>query len=90
MAINIHIRDGAIEATFRGNITAEDFQQMSETLRDLESRLEVTPDRISDLSDASFSELSSSTNNAGDVGGKRFASQAGCYCHGEAARLHGQ
>ena len=60
MAINIQIRDGVIEATFHGKITGEDFQQMTETLSDLESRLEVTPDRISDLSDAGFSELSSS------------------------------
>jgi hypothetical protein len=60
MAINIQMRDGVIEAIFRGNITAEDFQQMSETLLDLESRLEVTPDRISNLSDAGFLELSSS------------------------------
>jgi hypothetical protein len=59
MAINIQIRDGVIEAVFRGNITGEDVQQMAETLSDLESRLEVTPARISDLSDAGFSELSS-------------------------------
>lgn len=42
MAINIQIRDGVIEATFHGKITGEDFQQMTETLSDLESRLEVT------------------------------------------------
>jgi hypothetical protein len=60
MAIHIQMRDGVIEATFRGNVAREDLRQLIETLRDLESRLQVTPDRISDLSDASFAELSSS------------------------------
>ena len=60
MPIIIQMRDGVIEAAFRGNIAVEDFQQLKVTLQDLESRLEVTPDRISDLSEASFSELRAS------------------------------
>jgi len=54
------MRDGVIEAIFRGRITGEDLQQLLERLHDLESRLEVSPDRISDLSEAGVSELRSS------------------------------
>jgi len=59
MAINIQIVDGVIEAIFRGKVTEEDFQNLKVVLRDIESTMEVTPDRIADVSNADFSELRS-------------------------------
>src|SRR5277367_2106945 len=60
MPTNIEIRNGVIEATFHGKVTGEDLRQVLGTLRELESRLEVTPNRISDMSDAVVVELRSS------------------------------
>jgi len=60
MAIKLQVRDNLIEATYQGNITAIDLQQQIEIFRDLESRLDVSPDRIADLSNACGSELLSS------------------------------
>jgi hypothetical protein len=60
MPIHIQMRDGVLEGFFRGKVTGKDLDYVLEKLQDLESRLEVTPDRISDLSDAVFSELRSS------------------------------
>src|ERR1700691_5152907 len=57
MAIHVQMRDGIIEAIFHGKITVEDLRQLLETLRDLESRFAVAPDRISDLSDSGLVEL---------------------------------
>jgi hypothetical protein len=59
MSINIQMREGVIEAVFHGEVTGNDLRQLLETLHDLESRLEVTPDRISDLSDGGVEELRS-------------------------------
>ena len=60
MPIKLQIRDRLIEVTFLGNITGLDLQQQIETLRDLESRLEVSPDRVTDLSAACDAELPAS------------------------------
>src|SRR5271155_3003023 len=57
MAFNFQIRDGLIEVTFHGKVTVDDLHQLLEILRDVESRLEVTPDRIANFSDAGVSNL---------------------------------
>jgi hypothetical protein len=59
MPINVQMRSGVIEATFYGKVSGEDLQHLLEVLNDLESRLEITPDRISDLSDTCVDELRS-------------------------------
>ena len=40
-----------MQVTFLGKVTGEDLQRLADTYRDVESRMEVTPDRITDLSD---------------------------------------
>jgi len=57
--IHLQIRDSLLEAACHGKLTAEDFEHIRSILRDIEARLEVTPDRISDLTGADFSDLSS-------------------------------
>ena len=59
MAFNFQVRDCIVELTFHGKVTADDFRELMKLFQDLESRLPVSPDRISDLSDASLTELSS-------------------------------
>jgi hypothetical protein len=60
MPIYVQMRDGVAEAIFRGKIRGEDLQELKETIHEIESRMEITPDRISDLSDADVVELRSS------------------------------
>jgi hypothetical protein len=57
MPLSFKIRDGLIEITFRGNITAKDIVQAVVLVRDAEAELAVAPDRISDLSDTNLSGL---------------------------------
>jgi hypothetical protein len=57
--IHLQIRDGLLEASSHGKLTKEDFDHIRSILRDIEARLEVTPNRISDLTGADFSDLSS-------------------------------
>jgi hypothetical protein len=57
--IDFQIHDGLIEAACHGKVTAEDLDHIRSVLRDIEVRLEVTPDRISDLTGADLSDLSS-------------------------------
>ncbi|MDR3458355.1 MAG: hypothetical protein P4N60_12970 [Verrucomicrobiae bacterium] len=57
MPVNIQMRDGLVESFFHGDIGTDDFQEMAEFYRDVEARLEVTPDRIADLSGANFMSL---------------------------------
>jgi len=52
MAIQFQIRDGLAEVSFHGDVTTTDLRQLLETYKDLESRLETTPDRVADLSAA--------------------------------------
>lgn len=59
MPIHLETCDGLLEAACHGKVTAEDFKRIRIVLRDLEARLEVTPDRISDLTDADLSDLRS-------------------------------
>jgi len=48
-----------MEAIFHGKVTGAELRQLLETVQEMEARLEVTPDRISDLSDADLEELRS-------------------------------
>jgi hypothetical protein len=60
VAVNIQLRAGVIEAIASGTITADDLQQCLKVIEAFESQLPVTPNRITDLSTANFSELRSS------------------------------
>ena len=57
MPLSFKIRDGLIEITFRGDIMAKDIVQAVVLVRDAEAELEVSPDRISDLSDTNLGRL---------------------------------
>jgi hypothetical protein len=57
MALTFQIRDGLIELTFRGDIMAKDIVQAVVLVRDAEAELDVSPDRISDLSDTNLGRL---------------------------------
>jgi hypothetical protein len=59
MPITFQLRDGLVEVFLNGKLTAADFEGLAESYRDAESRLEVTPDRVSDLTEADFSDLES-------------------------------
>jgi hypothetical protein len=59
MPINFQLREGFIEVDFYGKVTLLDLRQAMSAIIDAESRLAVTPDRITYLSDADFSEFSS-------------------------------
>jgi hypothetical protein len=59
MPIHLQIRDGMLEAACQGKLTASDLKRLKVTLRDIEARLEVTPDRVSDLTEADVSDLDS-------------------------------
>ena len=59
MAFNVQICDGLIELDFHGKVRIDDLQQALQAVEDLESRLGVTPDRITDMSGADTSELRS-------------------------------
>ena len=50
MAIHFQVRDGLVEVTFPGTITSEDMHQLMVKYMNAESRLEIKPDRIVDLS----------------------------------------
>jgi hypothetical protein len=60
MPFNYQICDGLIEITFHGKVTGDDLQQVLVKLAADESRLAVTPDRITNISDADTSVLLSS------------------------------
>jgi len=60
MAIKCQLCDGLLHTTLQGRITTEDFRQALEINRDIETRLEITPDRITDLSAADASGLNTS------------------------------
>jgi hypothetical protein len=59
MPIHLQIHDGLLEAACHGKLTAADLKHLKLTLRDIEARLEVTPDRVSDLTGADVSDLDS-------------------------------
>jgi hypothetical protein len=59
MPIHLQIHDGLIKGVFHAKVTTEDLQRLQVTLRDIEARLEVTPDRIADLMESDVSDLSS-------------------------------
>ena len=62
MAFDFKICDGLIELTFHGKVSAGNLQQALQAVEDLESRLTVTPDRITDMSGADTAGL-----QAGDL-----------------------
>ena len=57
MAIDLQIRNGLLEAVCHGKLTRKDLELTRTALCELEARLEVTPDRISDLTVADVSDL---------------------------------
>ena len=59
MAYNYQNCDGLIKMAFVGKVTADDLQQLLKKVTEDELRLAVTPNRIMDLSEADFSDLSS-------------------------------
>jgi hypothetical protein len=59
MPIHLQIHDGLIKGAFNAKVTTEDLQRLQVTLRDIEARLEVTPDRIADLTETDVSDLCS-------------------------------
>jgi hypothetical protein len=59
MPIHLQLHDGLLEAACQGKLTAQDFKRLKVTLRDIEARLEVTPDRISDVTGTDVSDLDS-------------------------------
>ena len=69
MAIHFQLRDGLVELTFQGKIIAADFQQVLEKLQELEARMEVTPDRITDMSEGG-------SVGVGLQGGDRYCREA--------------
>jgi len=48
------MREGLMEASFHGAITANDFWRLDQLSREADARLEASPDRILDISDATF------------------------------------
>jgi hypothetical protein len=42
--------DGLIIVQFQGSVTGDDLQRLADAYREIEARLEVTPDRVTDLS----------------------------------------
>jgi len=52
MAISIQLRENIIESVWRGEITLADMVQMLKALEDLEARLPVALDRLTDMSGA--------------------------------------
>jgi len=65
MPINFKAVDGLIIVQFQGSVTAEDLQHLADAYQDIEARLEITPDRITDLSEwvPSSEDLPSSALN---------------------------
>ena len=59
MAIDIQMRNGVIEVTLKGEVTPEELQRHLQEIGELEQRLEVTPDRIVDVTAASVDGLDS-------------------------------
>jgi hypothetical protein len=60
MPFNFDIRDGLIEITCHGELTADDLLGVAELMGKAEARLEVAPDRIMDLSNAVLRALKAS------------------------------
>ena len=52
MPINFQLRDGLLELIYQGDITTADMQGAAIKLSEYEASLEITPDRITDLTDA--------------------------------------
>ena len=59
MPINIQMHKGLLEFVFHGDVGADDFLAVVESVQDIEARLEVTPDRVTDLSAANMMPLNS-------------------------------
>jgi len=57
MPINLQIRDGLMEMVFHGNFTTDDLLAAAQSVREIEEQSEITPDRITDLSDANMMSL---------------------------------
>jgi len=57
MPINVQMHNGLLELIFHGDVTADDFQAPMEFFREVEARLDVAPDRVSDLSAANLMPL---------------------------------
>ena len=57
MPINVQMRDGLAEIVFHGDIAVDDFLVPAKFFREVEVRLEFTPDRVTDLSDANLTSL---------------------------------
>ena len=51
MPIHTQAVDGLIIVKFQGRVTVEDLERLANAYQDIEARLEVTPDRITDLAD---------------------------------------
>jgi len=52
------MHNGLLELIFHGDVTADDFSAPLDFFREVEARLEVSPDRITDLSAANLMPLS--------------------------------
>jgi hypothetical protein len=52
MAIQFNMRGGWVEVIMQGNVTNDDLRQLLASYNEAEARLPVTPDRITDLSQA--------------------------------------
>lgn len=59
MAFKYQLCDGYIKLTLIGTVTFDDLKQVLKRLAEDELQLPVTPHRITDLSDANFSDISS-------------------------------
>jgi hypothetical protein len=57
MPINIQMHKGLLELVFHGDVGEADFMAVVESVHDIEARLEVTPDRVADLSAANMMPL---------------------------------
>jgi len=60
MAYTFQICDGVIEMSLQGKINWQDFRELLQKTEEVEARLPVTPNRITDMRDADVSELLSS------------------------------
>jgi hypothetical protein len=57
MPIIPEMRDGLLEALFQGDIDMEDFESYAQRLQEIEGRLAVTPDRLTDLSAGNLEQV---------------------------------
>ena len=54
MPLHFQMREGLMEARFDGAITAKDFWRLDQLSREADAQLPASPDRILDISDATF------------------------------------